>query len=356
MFDDTLLDDPTRLVEVDAGGLLRAAAMAGAQVRSCAQMAREAGIAQLEGARHRAILLLTRPGVSKVTSRLLAALLAPVATAPVVLTDTVPEWIGALDLVCAHTDDPGDELLAESIYRAGRYGAQVVVTTPETGPVATAAAGQAIMIPPRVLVPPGFDFARALSAGLVTAKALGLSNIDLELLADELDREAERTHPTQEVFVNPAKSLALRLAEHTPLLWGLDSVGTAVGGYAAFALANHAAQVCHVADYSHAMTCQALRQSVVRAASPDALFQDPDERSVDQVRVFLLAIGMNHEVEVARSAALNALPDADLLAPAEEVSGGDAVGAAVLALRFEMAALYSGLALEILGTQGRSEF
>jgi hypothetical protein len=42
-FDDTLLDDPVRLAEADAGGSLRAAAMAGAQVRAGVEAAAAMG-------------------------------------------------------------------------------------------------------------------------------------------------------------------------------------------------------------------------------------------------------------------------------------------------------------------------
>jgi hypothetical protein len=56
-----------------------------------------------------------------------------------------------------------------------------------------------------------------------------------------------------------------------------------------------------------------------------------------------------------RLAATNDLPGADLLMPAEETSGGPAVRAAVLALRFEMASVYLGLASGMLGGSGRYE-
>ncbi|HKR52073.1 MAG TPA: hypothetical protein VJT72_21330, partial [Pseudonocardiaceae bacterium] len=63
-FDDDLLDDPGRLEVTDTGGLLRAAATAGAQVRSTASAAEEAGLGRLAGERPRALVLLTRPGAA----------------------------------------------------------------------------------------------------------------------------------------------------------------------------------------------------------------------------------------------------------------------------------------------------
>src|SRR3981081_3507184 len=96
-FDD-LLDDPGRLEATDSGGLLRAAATAGAQVRSTAAVAEEAGLGRLAGQRPRALVLLTRPGAAPAAAPLLLALLGPSCPVPVVTTGAVPMWGGALDM------------------------------------------------------------------------------------------------------------------------------------------------------------------------------------------------------------------------------------------------------------------
>ncbi|HEY7591750.1 MAG TPA: hypothetical protein VH969_01245 [Actinophytocola sp.] len=349
--DDTLLDDLDRIAEVDHDGLLHAAALAGAQVRATAEAAQEAGIARLAGASPRALVLLTSPGLSPVGAKLLQALLGRACPVPVVLTDTAPTWLGPLDVVVAHTDDPGDSALAESIDRAGRYGAGVVLTAPEDGPVAAAAAGKCVLIPPRVPVPPGFGFTRALAGGLITVTTLELLRTDLEMVADELDREAERDHMQHESFVNPAKSLALRLAERSPLLWGLDDVATGVAWYAAQALATHTDLVCDVAAYPHATSRTALHRAATRAAAGTDIFADPedaDPAAVSPLRVFLLAVSAVASDPVRR-VAVDTFPAADLLDPAEEITADETTCAAVLALRFQLAALYLGLAA---GTTG----
>ncbi|MBV9652662.1 MAG: hypothetical protein JO296_21345, partial [Pseudonocardiales bacterium] len=105
-FDNDLLDDPRRLEATDTGGLLRAAATAGAQVRSTTDAAAEAGLAQLRGDRPRALVLLTRPGAAPAAAPLLLALLGPSCPVPVVTTRSVPMWVGALDVVLANTTDP----------------------------------------------------------------------------------------------------------------------------------------------------------------------------------------------------------------------------------------------------------
>src|SRR5262249_9088515 len=152
-------------------------------------------------------------------------------------TRSVPLWVGALDIVLADTTDPGDRELAEGIDRAVRRGAQVVLSAPEQGPVAAAGAGRSVLLVPRGEVPPGLLLPRTLSACLLLLDPLGLLPTDAEVLAGELDREAERDHVAHELLVNPAKSLALRLRERTPLLWGTDPVAAVVAGHCASSLA-----------------------------------------------------------------------------------------------------------------------
>ncbi|MGH3881065.1 MAG: hypothetical protein ACRDSK_28915 [Actinophytocola sp.] len=349
--DDTLLDDLDRIAEVDNDGLLQAAAMAGAQVRATVEAAQEAGIARLAGSMPRALVLITTPGLSPVAAKLLHALLGRACPVPVVLTDTAPTWLGPLDVVVAHTDDAGDGALAESIDRARRYGAGVVLTAPEDGPVAAAAAGQCVLIPPRIPVPPPFGFTRALAGGLIAATTLELLRTDLDMVADELDREAERDHMQHESFVNPAKSLALRLAERTPLFWGLDDVATGVAWYAAQVLGTHTDLVSDVASYPQATSRTALHRAATRAAAGADIFADPDDLDPAQsspLRVFLLAVSATPNDPVRRLA-VDTFPAADLLVPAEEITADETTCAAVLALRLQLAALYLGLAA---GTTG----
>lgn len=357
MPDDTLLDDPARLTEADTEGLLRAAAQAGAQVRSVLELAGEFGVANgLRDFRPRALILVARPGHGRAIADLLTALLGPACPVPVVITEEVPSWVGPLDVVIAHTEDPGDRVLAESIGRATRYGATTVLTAPPDGPVAAAGAGKAHLLPPRVPVPPGFAFPRALAAGLFVVRTLGLLTTDLDMIADELDKEAEKGHLAHESFVNPAKSLALRLADRVPLLWGLDPAGTAVAHHARHVLAAHAGFVCDVGSYADAQTRFALHRAAVRATSGQGIFDDPDDYVGDptaMLRVQLLAVAAGPVADAARHMAAETLPGADVLVPADEVGADEPTRAAVLALRFELAALYLGLAAGTIGGSGR---
>ncbi|WP_166677577.1 SIS domain-containing protein [Amycolatopsis arida] len=357
VLDDSLLDDPVRLAEADVAGTLRAAAMAGAQVRATAETAAEVELVdRLDLGRPRAMVLVSRPGVSRGALHLLAALLGPACPVPLVLSDVVPSWIGALDVVLAHTDDGGDHELATSLERAARYGATVVLSAPPDGPIASAVAGRGLLLAPRVPVPPELTFPRALAAGLLTANALGLLVADVEALADHLDGEAERCHPGHESFTNPAKSLALRLAERTPLLWGLDPLATAVAEHAAHAFAAHAGRVCDAADHRQAMARSALLHAAMTAGGERDIFADPEDQPAGggfPPRVLLLAVRAGSAADAARYRAEELLPGADVVAPAEEIDADEVGRAAVLALRCELAAVYLGLAAGTIGGAGR---
>lgn len=361
-WDEDLLDDPGRLEATDTGGLLRAAATAGAQVRSTAAAAEEAGLGRLAGERPRALVLLTRPGAAPAAAPLLLGLLGPACPVPVVLTRSVPMWVGALDIVLANTTDPGDRELAEGLGRAASRGARVVLTAPAEGPVAAAAAGRSLLISPRIEVPPGLALPRTLTAGLLLLDTLGLLAVDAEVLAGELDREAERDHVAHESFVNPAKSLALRLIARTPLLWGTDPVATAVAGHCAGALAAQAGVVAHAAGFHEAAALPVLCQQAIRASGEVALLHDPYEEqpgaAVSPVRPVLLGVRPVPGSEQERAAALETLPHADVVTADEELMvppsdpGAAACAAAVLALRFDFAALYLGLSRGVLGGPG----
>ncbi|WP_410620631.1 hypothetical protein [Amycolatopsis sp. cmx-8-4] len=357
VLDDTLLDDPARLAEADSAGLLRAAAMAGAQVRAAAELAAELGLAdRLDVGRPRAVVLIDRPGVSRTVTRLLAALLAPSCPVPVVVAEVVPTWIGALDVVFAHTDDPDDRELAASLARAARFGASVVLSAPADGPVAAAVAGKGLLLAPRIPVPAELAFPRGLAAGLLTANALGLLLADVQVLADQLDLEAEKDYLARDSFENPAKALALRVADRVPLLWGLDPVAVAVGEHAAHAFAAHAATVCDVEDFRQALARPALRRVAQSGGAERDIFADPDDPPGDiQTRVLLLSVRTGPATDAARYQAEDLLPGADVIVPAEEIETDEIVRAAVLALRFELAAVYLGLAAGSIGGAGRFE-
>jgi hypothetical protein len=355
VLDDTLLGDARALAALDTSGVLRSAAMAGAQVRSAAHAAQEARVADLDGLRPRALVLLRRPGSSIQAAGLLVALLGPACPVPVVQSEAVPSWIGPLDVVVAHTADPSDGELAESIGRAVGRGAEVVLSAPIDGPVASAGAGRVRLVEPRIPVPPGLDLPRALAVGLMVVSALGLLSAPLhpalDDLADVLDGEAERNAPGHDAFMNPAKSLALRLAEHTPLLWGTDPLASAVAQHAAAALATHAGVVAYAADIAQAATAAALVRRLDGGAERDIFhdpFDDPPDAQALPPRLVLIGTGEEDPLQVALRRTGRDRSGADLLHPVDEVARGarnaPLLRAGLLTTRLDLAAVYLGLA------------
>lgn len=347
MLDDSLFEDPARLAAADVRGLLRAAALAGAQVRASVETANEAQADELLS-RPRSVVLLTRPGVAPAVCELLRALTAT-GPVPVVLAESTPSWVGALDVVYAHTDEAGDAVLAESVDVAVRRGASVVLSAPSEGPVAAAGAGRAWLVPPKIPVPPTLSFAHAFGTGVTMLTRLGLLNVDTDSLAEEMDREAARAHPDHDSTSNPAKTLALRMADRFPLLRGTDEVSTAVAHYGAHTLGCHAGVPSDVTGYAQGVSRSALHRLAASLGSEADLFADPDDAGTEDLRsslrVFLLNAGYGPSAEFAEREAVRTLPAADVVAPREWAPENAAVRAAVLATRFDLAAVYLGLAV-----------
>jgi len=373
VLDDALLDDAARLLDTDRRGLLRGAATAGAQVRATSTAADDAGVATLRGQRPRAVVLLTRPGPSETVSHLLAALIAPTCPAPVVVSALAPPWLGPLDVVLAshagRDGDPADAAVAEAVDRAVRRAATVVLTGPDHGPATAAAAGRALAVVPhlpvpRDLLPPGLDAATDLGAAFAVFGSLGVLDVDREALADRLDDEAERNAPRDEAFVNPAKALALRLAEHTPLLWGTDPVAGALAEHAVALLAAHAGTVAHASTLAAVEQLPALQATVGASAGVDSVFADPfadpygDPGPVGlPPRLLLLTVREDVCTRRAVGGASARWPAADLVEIDDPDAAGDspgreAVRACLLASRFAFAASYLGLATGAPGSTG----
>ena len=357
VLDDTLLADPRALAALDTGGVLRSAATAGAQVRSAAHGAAEAGVGDLRGHRPRALVLVRRPGTSGSAAGLLTALRGPSCPVPVVVADAVPAWAGPLDVVWAHTADGDDAELADGVGRAVRRGTEVVVSAPHDGPVAASGAGRVRLVEPRIPVPPGLDLPRALAVGVAVCATLGLlpdvADAGLDDLADQLDAEAERNQPGHEPFMNPAKALALRVDGHTPLLWGTDAPAAAVAAHGAAALATHAGVVAHADDVGRAAQYAGLRRALDTAARGHDIFHDPfaddlAEPAALPPRLVLLATGDDDPTQVAMRRTGRGWPSGDVLHPVEEIPRGTRraalLRAAVLASRLDVAAVYLGLA------------
>ncbi|MFC0314251.1 hypothetical protein ACFQNE_07570 [Gordonia phosphorivorans] len=281
-----VLDDAEFLHSVDRDGLLRAAAMSGAQVRAVAEAQSEGVLDPLADLRPRAVVVVT--GAALLSARagaLVTAVFAARIDVPVVVVPVLPGWIGPLDVVVVLGADAGDPQLSDALTRAAHRRAELVVAAPLEGPLREAAglgrpgAVPLIDLSPRLPIDPRFVFAgqvAALAAVLTGLTAVRLTPAPPALaeIAEHLDAEAAADHLGQESFHNQAKLLALRTAGHRSVWVGDTPGAAAVAAQVAVAFFEIAGRIAAVTDEPRALA--ALAADGTSAGGTDSLFYDPE--------------------------------------------------------------------------------
>ena len=148
------LDDVDGLLAADREGLLRAASMAGAQMRATAAAldgGRARAAARGPAAAHRGLGRQPR-APPRPRARCWRPPSAAPTAAPIVVASEVPPWIGALDVLVVAGDDAADPVLVSAAAIGIRRGARVVVAAPDEGPLREVAAGRAVVLAPRLMV------------------------------------------------------------------------------------------------------------------------------------------------------------------------------------------------------------
>lgn len=238
--DETRLDDPAGLAELDPERMLEAVASAGAQVRRASAGAVDAGVARLADEGRPRSVVVTGMGGSGVAGDVLSAVAGPGAPVPMLTHRgyVLPGWVGPVDVVAAVSFSGTTEETLACAEEAVRRGARLLAVAPAGSPLADLAArAHGVCVPveqggrqPRASM---WELAVPL---LVTADRLGLASVQgdvLERTADRLDELAERFGPTVQTVENPAKTLALDLAGSLPMVWGTsDLAGTAAYRFA----------------------------------------------------------------------------------------------------------------------------
>ena len=252
------------LAEFDRAGLLPAAAVAGAQIRSVRD---SSDLPQID--RPRAMVVLG--SAAAVDTAFLTALVGRGAGAPIVAATALPAWVGALDLVVVLAARVDDDAAAEAGATARRRGATTIVRAADSGPVADAAGP--FLFAPVVAVPEALAApARWALLALVAARAGLGPTVELSRTADLLDATALACHPAVETFLNPGINLAEYLGEGTGLLIGCDLLADAVAGHAARALADLGGVAAGVLTAADAAGSPAVLR---RAGAGKDLFSDP---------------------------------------------------------------------------------
>jgi len=228
-FQQELLDDPDALVRADRGGLLRALASAGAQVRRGIELAGEFGIDRLRGSAVPRAVLIAPDAAAPYLSSLLAALAS--GDAPVIdwRDPTLPRWAGPADALLVVSADGRHPRLAELVAQADRRGMALAVAAPAGSPVAAAAARHPIAdVSHLSSVPPRAAWWALATPALQALDALGLAPTAhlLDRVADSLDEVAETDRPDSSAYTGPAKLLAAELAESVPVIAGIGRGAT----------------------------------------------------------------------------------------------------------------------------------
>jgi len=142
----------------------------------------------------------------------------------------IPGWVGASDAVIAVSASGRSPEALAAADAAGRRGARLVaIGPPDTELHALAMRARASFVPVPRRAPARASLWALTVPVLLAARALGLLRIneaDFAETATRLDADAERCRPGAESFVNPAKALALDLANSIPIVWGSSPLAT----------------------------------------------------------------------------------------------------------------------------------
>jgi hypothetical protein len=230
--DESLLADEKAMLANDPGGMLRATASAGAQVRESAALAAEADLSMLSDEGRPRAVVVAGIGTAGLTGNILATVAGHRCPVPIIghRSAALPGWVGAADVVIAvSASGRSPEALAAADAAARRGARLVAIGNPDSELQGMAERARAPFIPVPRRAPARASLWGLAVPVLLAARALGLVKVneaDLAETAARLDSDAERCRPGADSFVNPAKSLALGLAGSIPIVWGSSPLAT----------------------------------------------------------------------------------------------------------------------------------
>lgn len=284
MFDDARLDDPDALAQADPE--LRRLAEAGARVRreveGCGQILESLGGDDLPRA-------LVAAGAE---SRLLRAVLEPWCPVPFVAWPGpgLPGWAGSLDTVVVIAPSSGDVAATSAVAEATRRGCGLVLAADPHSQIAELGASRHTHLLPATT---GDSMASAVAL-LQALHVLGLGpDVEPESVATALDHVAVQCSPFLSVSENPAKGLALALADAVPLLWGGSVLAARAARRVAEALRRSTGRSALAADADHLLP-------VLEAATPRDVFADPYDDASPQALSVLVVLEDGNDAAAIR--------------------------------------------------------
>lgn len=271
-FDDARLEDPALSGQADA--ILRPLAEAGARLRREAGTAEEPLLTLGGEPRPRAVIAVGPE------ARLLRAVLEPTCPVPLVAWPNLglPGWVGPLDLVVVLG---GTGLQAGAcVHEALRRGSRLVVTAPERSPLAEQAESRATTLLPVSTADP---LPGAIVA-LMALHELGLGPaVSAGALADAMDAVAFDCSYALDIASNPAKKLALELADTQALAWGGSVLAARAARRIAEAIRTATGRIALSADAGELLP-------ILVDTQPRDPFEDPFEARARDPRPTLVVI------------------------------------------------------------------
>ena len=285
-FDDSRLENADVLDA--AAPLLMNLASSGARVRREAATAEAPLDALTDDDRPRAVIAYGPE------ARLLRAVLEPVCPVPFVAWPALglPGWVGPLDVVLL-IGRRGPASLAVA-HEAIRRGSRLVVACAPESQLAQQAASRSTTVLP---VSTGDPLAAAVVA-MVALHRLGLGPYaDPNSIAEAMDAVAENCAARTDVSVNPAKAMALDLADAAPLVWGGSVLAARASRRIVEALRLASGRVGLSADSSELVP-------LIQQVRPRDPFADPFEESGQERRPGLVLVDDGMDDESAEEARL----------------------------------------------------
>jgi hypothetical protein len=224
-------------------------------------------------------------------SRLLRAVLEPWCPVPFVAWPgpSLPGWAGGLDLVVVLAPDGGHSS-ASAVAEAVRRGCQLVVACPPGSTVAEHAVGRwSSTLPTRS--------ADQLATAVVVLEYLEKvqlgPRVDTERVAGALDEVALACSPHRDLAVNPAKVLAIALADTTPVVWGGSVLAARAARRIAESVRRASGRSALAGDAEHLLP-------VLEAAAPRDVFDDPFADEPRELQPMLLVLDDGNEEPIVR--------------------------------------------------------
>jgi len=330
-FDDARLDDQDVLASHD--GQLRWLAGAGARIRIEADGVQADGLAVDEHFRPRGVVVIGAE------ARLIRAVLERICPVPLVAWGFagLPGWVGPLDLVVVLASRDDSTQLTSSVDEATRRGASLVVACPSDSRLASRLPSTAARVNTRTADPT--------AAAIVVLQLLhqfGLGpRVSAQTAADAADLVAEESSPHRDLATNPAKHLALSLADAEPLIWG--------GSVLAARASRRIAEAIRVASGRPALAAEAEDLLPVLTACPRRdLFADPFDQTLAArpVLVTLEGPSADEQVLAARRELVAIADDRDVrVCPIHAEHDNDIDRYVSLLLKGSYAATYLGIGL-----------